>query len=234
MELKRKILKKDGGLSTEFKAEFDDKTLSIIGENWVETDAEIIDKNWLVLWSSKWGWISREKIAERNEYIIGLYVMGLSAKTILNQVNKAAIEKWWGILDDDWSIRKIVSKYFKDKIPDWNARVAYFEWLKEASYSQQENLIEKMALHIRNKSNWKEFEYQDALEKLFKMQQSLIENRNWNDSRANPLINISNTTNQLNVFTEWKSLVDGSPQANQVIGRLLGKLGQKFEDDKTV
>lgn len=90
-------------------------------------------------------------------------------------------------------------------------------------------LIEKASVYINNKTkkDWKPFEYISSVKNLYEMRQQLIENRNWNDSRANPLIQI-NENSQLNIYNETRQLVVND-NSNPTLERLKNRLMSKFE-----
>ena len=73
--------------------------------------------------------------------------------------------------------------------------------MREAAYAQLEKIAEKMALYITNKPDKerKPFELMAASDSLGRLRQQIIENKNRNASRANPLIQFTQS-NQLAVF----------------------------------
>lgn len=150
-------------------------------------------------------------VEERNEYIIGLWMMGLSPATIRQNVNKMHGAKGWGELAHERSIRRIISEHYQKTKPSVKDQRQYEEGLKEAVFVQQEQLAEKMVTYVRDREKaipsnpskeWKPFEFMAALGEIGRLRQSMIENRNWNASRMNPLIAVQNNSMQINVYEQ--------------------------------
>lgn len=84
-----------------------------------------------------------------------------------------------------------------------------------------------MAIYIskRAESSWKPFEKMAAMETVARVRQQMMENRNWNASRMNPLIALTQST-QLNIFEEGSQnlVTDQSPALQRVIAYLREKV----------
>ena len=189
--------------------------------------------------------VDKTRKEDRNEYIISLYLMGYSPKTILTQVNKLAETRNWGTLSLINSIRRILYKYADENkinttIQDSSERFLAIDRLN--------NIVERFARYISKReteankkiddkkvnkdAQWKPFEYSDALEKLFKMQQQIVENMNWNASRANPLIAIQNNFSQLSIFDKEGSEYTNLVNRPKSILSIIEKSKKIFEQDE--
>lgn len=141
-------------------------------------------------------------INERNDWIIGLYMMGLSTKSIKKSLDNIRHKRGWPAVTSSMQILRIISKHYQDNRPAVEDLTEYKEGLKEAAFDQQELLIEKAVMYMqrRDDKSWKPFEFMSALKQLYDMRQQLIENQNWNASRANPMFAIHNESTQVMVF----------------------------------
>ena len=61
------------------------------------------------------------------------------------------------------------------------------------------------------------------------MRQQMIENKNWNDSRKNINANVTNITNQLNVFVDNSKKIALGQVDNPALEALKSKLEEKFK-----
>lgn len=173
--------------------------------------------------------IPQKVLKERNEYIVGLSLMGLSSGTILRSSNtQAKIKGWWEI-EHERSIKRIITEYYNAQKPSTKDAKAYQDGQKEASFAAQEKLIESMAVYIskRAESSWKPFEKMAAMETVARVRQQMMENRNWNASRMNPLIALTQST-QLNVFEEGSQTIITEPSA--ALQRITSYLRERVEE----
>lgn len=173
--------------------------------------------------------IPQKVLAERNEYIVGLWLMGLSSATIHRSANAQAAVRGWSVIEHERSIKRIITDYYNAQRPSTKDAKAYQEGLKEATFAAQERLVEKMAIYVskRPESSWKPFEYMAAMETIARVRQQLVENRNWNASRMNPLIALTQST-QLNVFEEGSQGIVTEP--SPALKRITAYLREKVEE----
>lgn len=175
---------------------------------------------------------SHDSMRARIEHVISLHLMWISVKSILQQVNKLAPIKWWWVYTSEASIKTVISAHFKN----YNNPVAWdlddhLEWLKQSMFAQQEHILEKASLHINDKEKkWTPFEYMAALKELYAMRQQLIENKNWNDSKKNINANVTNVTNQLNVFVDNSRRIALWQVTSTALTSLKDRLEQKFKE----
>jgi hypothetical protein len=128
--------------------------------------------------------VTLDKIQERKEFIISLCLAGMTKYTILEQVNMLSDLKKWGQLGSVRSIERTIAEHFNDNDGmSLQELRSYQAGLREAAFAQQEKLIERASLHLLRKKNWFPFEYVDAIYKIAKMRQQMIDNRGWNYSR---------------------------------------------------
>lgn len=105
--------------------------------------------------------------------------------------------------------------------------------MREASLEQQEKFLEKLILtynkHEANKTFKSLFEQTQLADLIGRTRQQLIENRNWNDSRKNPLVQATSHAFEVNVFESSgeKMIVNGPSEG---ISRVLEHLRKKFEN----
>lgn len=165
------------------------------------------------------------------EHVISLHLMGISIKSILVQVNKLSVVKWWSKYTGEQSIKSIISKHFKDYEKPVDLEIdEHLEWIKQSMYAQQEHIIEKASMYLADKKKkWTPFEYMWALKETFAMRQQMIENKNWNDSRKNINAGITNVTNQLNVFVDNSKKIALWQVTNPALEALKGKLDERFK-----
>jgi hypothetical protein len=128
--------------------------------------------------------VTLDRIQERKEFIVSLYVAGMTKRTILEQVNLMSGVKEWGQLSSIRSIERTIAEHFIDnEVMSLEELRSHQAGMREAAFAQQEKLIEMASLHLLKKKDWFPFEYVDALYKLAKMRQQMIDNRGWNYSR---------------------------------------------------
>ena len=170
-------------------------------------------------------------LAKRNEFIVGLHVSGLTIRTIQRQVNLQATTKGWGMVHHERTIQRAIAKHFAKQLPSTQERQRYDDSLREAMFTQQEAILERLIINTKKKekSKWKPFEEAAAMDTIFKMQQQIIENRNWNESKKNPNINLNLTNNNLSVFTDTAVERRESTLKNPALDRIKGFLSNKFE-----
>lgn len=104
------------------------------------------------------------------------------------------------------------------------------EGLKEAQFMVMQNMIEKAQRYlIEKKKDWKPFEYMQTIETIFRMSQQMVENRNWNASRMNPLVQINQANTQLNLYQQNNmALIEEPSSAMQTLRQ---KLKDEFKKD---
>lgn len=206
----------------------------------VDSGSVLKDMEKLAIDSEKWmefaneTWNIRGSDAStkaKREHVVSLHLMGISAKSILAQVNKLATVKGWTPYNSEKSIKWVISDHFKDYDKPQNLELdEHLEWVKQGMYAQQEHIIEKASLFIADKKKkWTPFEYMWALKELYAMRQQMIENKNWNDSRKNINAEVTNITNQLNVFVDNSKKIAFGQVENPALEQLKAKLNARFE-----
>lgn len=207
-------------------------------DNLVEKELESIIPEWatipselLTVWPL-WGRppMTDAEVQERNEFIVSLYLMWLSTSSILKNTLAQWGIRWWYVPKDEWKIKRIISDYFRTQSPWVKDKQLFSDWLKEAAFARQEKLVEKVSDYVRKKkeTDWKPFEMVSAHSELFRMMQQLVENRNWNASRANPMLLQINQSNQLNVYeSNSEVLVDWT--MSPALWRIKAYLEQSLE-----
>lgn len=168
---------------------------------------------------------------EKIEHIISLHLMGISVKSILAQINKLSIVKWWSKYSSEAGIRAVIANHFKDySKPVAGELEEHLEWLKQSMFEQQEHIMEKASIFIADKKKkWTPFEYMAALKELYAMRQQMIENKNWNDSKKNINAGWINITNQLNVFVDNSRKIAFGQVTNPALELLKNKLTERFK-----
>lgn len=142
----------------------------------------------------------KEVLDRRNEYIVGLYMLGVSMEAIWKNTNHKASDGGWLPISRD-RVRKVVSDHFRKPtmtvLEEKREDVAMREWMFQVMHE----IIHKVMSYARNRkdSEWKPFEYITTYEKIFAMFQQMVENRNWNSSKANPMISINSNMNNLTI-----------------------------------
>jgi len=126
-------------------------------------------------------------IEERKDFEVSLKLAGMSITSIVKQVNIQATIKRWGEVSRQMVERDIADHFRKNRVLTIQDH-DHLENMRSVLLEQIELNIERMALHIANKKDWKAFEKQDAIEKLHKMHCSYAEIQNWNLGRKNPLV----------------------------------------------
>lgn len=144
-------------------------------------------------------------IKDRKDYTIMMKTAGMSVSTITKQVNAEAATRGWGVVSRRTIERDIADYYRVNRVltvQDYD----HADQMREAFISQMEVNMEKLAIHIATKnkgrvlydsnknpvqiSDWKPFEYADALDKFHKMGMDYMELQNWNKGRQNVNVNI--------------------------------------------
>lgn len=86
---------------------------------------------------------------------------------------------------------------------------------------QQEKFLEKLLIsynrHEKNGTFKNMFEQVQLADLIHRMRQQYIENRNWNESRKNPLVVAESNTFEVNLFDKGgeKMIVQGKSEAMQ-------------------
>jgi len=157
--------------------------------------------------SNNWNsfmWVPRELIERRNNKILDWYTMGIWFRTILHNINLLEKKRWWWILQTEKSVRKIIADYYTSIRPWVDEANVYNDSMREAAYTAHEAVIERLARVVIDKpmDAWKStFEYSIVLEKLIQAHQLKIDNRWWNQTRANPITALQQN-NQINIINQ--------------------------------
>ena len=139
--------------------------------------------------------VTQSNIQKRREYAVNLKLAGLSIDTILKQVNGKDPVELWGVISRQ-ALEKDIAEYFRRNKAGSLENFDHADRMREAHIAQMEKVIERLAIHIAQTKKWKSFEYADALEKLMKMQNTIVEIQNWNLGRLNPSVVIHQTNIQ--------------------------------------
>lgn len=148
--------------------------------------------------------VTLDRIQQRKEFIVSMYVAGMTKHTILQQVNLMSGVQEWGQLGSVRSIERTIAEHFNDnEVMSVEELRSHWAGMREAAFAQQEKLIEMASLHLLRKKNWCPFEYADAIYKIAKMRQQMIDNRGWNYSRL-PLKRMEQCGFPKPRRTDWK------------------------------
>lgn len=180
-------------------------------------------------------WTNTIATLTRDEEVIRLFWIGMVHRTILQYINAKADANNWEKFWHESQVRRIVTKYYKKyQNTSWDVYAAEDEQaLKEAYYLQQEKLVEDLLMFISEQKKNKKikiFEYVQAMETVWRIRQQMIENRNWNDSRKNPLAVGINVNNMVGVFenASGKMLVEWPSNSMR---NVMAYLKDRFESD---
>jgi dihydroorotate dehydrogenase len=166
-------------------------------------------------------------LKERRKYEVSLKLTGLSTSAIQKQVNSQATVKGWGTVGIATINKDIAHHYSKTRVIE-TKDFDYMSNLREAMLAQMEVTMEKMSIHIIKNKSWKPFQYEDALEKLHKMQMDYVEIQNWNLSKKNIMNFIQNNINT--VYDEGsRELRKAPPEAIQKLAGYLDEVIEKIE-----
>lgn len=133
-------------------------------------------------------------LKERSDFVIELYLMGYTTRDIFKNYEVIAPTKGWKPINNERTVQRIIQKYYKERgSMDTIQKKEADIWMREASLARQERIIQKAHRCINDGKNWKPFEYINALKEVFRMQQKMIENMNWNDSKKNNSITLMET-----------------------------------------
>lgn len=174
----------------------------------------------------------------RNEHVIKWYGQGMTVRTITNMVNSHAIKKGWDEVSEN-QCHKIILDYFKKRREllrgvDWKENEKAFQ---DAMLDQQEKFLEKIVLtynRLEKEAKFKNlFEQIQMADLISRMRQQLIENKNWNESRKNPLVVAESNTFEVNLFESSgeKMIVNGQSDAMKGV---LAQLRAKFDTSNSV
>ncbi len=174
-------------------------------------------------------------VEQRQEYAVNLKIAGLTVDSIHKQVNAKAASAGWKEVSRKQIYIDIADYYRKNKaltVQDYD----HIEQMREAHLDQTEKTIEKLSLHIAGKkpSDWKPFEYAEALEKLHKMQMNLAEMQNWNHGKINQFnINISaNSPNKMFEDASNELLHRSKPGAITELSNFLQQMIDKIDEEE--
>ncbi|MBU0766941.1 hypothetical protein KKF55_04130 [Patescibacteria group bacterium] len=132
--------------------------------------------------------IQLSKNKQRNEFIVGMFVAGYTATTILKNVNRLAQDSDWGELATERSVKRIISEHFQGHPMSAAEAKAYDFGRREAALAQQQKLYEDLALHLRKREkagDLSPYEFQYTKRIMANMLQKIIENNGWNASKKN-------------------------------------------------
>lgn len=171
----------------------------------------------------------------RNEFILKYFSMGITIRSIYEMLKTQQDEMGWTPITENW-VRQVVIAHYKKRSMlmrgvDWKDNE---KAMKEAALEQQEKFLEKLILlfnkHERNKTFKNLFEQVQLADLIHRMRQQYIENRNWNDSRKNPLVVAESNQFEVNLFESsgQKMLVNGRSDA---MANVLQHLRAKFSDN---
>ena len=108
---------------------------------------------------------------------------------------------------------------------------------QDAMLDQQEKFLEKIVLtynRLEKESKFKNnFEMIQMADLISRMRQQLIENKNWNESRKNPLVVAESNTFEVNLFESSgeKMIINGQSDAMRCV---LAQLRSKFDSSNAV
>jgi len=185
-----------------------------------------------VIKNSKWPqlWIKQEALEKRNNTIVDYCTMGMTYKTILRNINARNEIEQRGYIENEWSIRRIVSDYYRSIKPRASEDLSAIEdAMREAAYAAQDRAIEKLALTLKKTGKFKsDFERAIAIEKLIQAHQLRIENRWWNKTRATPFSAQQNNTH-INIINQHVNnvVIEGSKEGS--VKSLLGELDKLLD-----
>lgn len=143
--------------------------------------------------------------AVRNEFILRYYAMGMTTQTIHEMVKAKAKEKGWREASERW-IRDIISSHYKKRRELFRGvdGKENEKAMQDAMLDQQEKFLEKLVINYnKNEKNGtfkNMFEQVQLADLIHRMRQQYIENRNWNESRKNPLVVAESNTFEVNLF----------------------------------
>lgn len=162
----------------------------------------------------------------------------MTTSTIMNMVNSKAKAKGWLEIKED-TVRAIISDHYKKRRElfrgvdgDENEKA-----MQDAMLDQQEKFLEKLVISYneseKNGAFKNTFEKIQMADLIHRMRQQYIENRNWNESRKNPLVIENNNTFEVNLFQNSgnKMIMNGkSSGMEDVISALKARLHNSNED----
>jgi len=170
----------------------------------------------------------------RNNYIVDLHAAGMTYNTIVSEIKRKAETKWWKPCEERQVKKVILEHYklrravFKGADGSENDRI-----LREAALAQQEQFLEKLIMvynkHEKNNTFKNVFEQVQLADLISRSRQQLIENRNWNESRKNPLVVSESNTFEVNLYeNSGNKMISGTSSAMQ---NVLEHLRSKFNQD---
>lgn len=143
--------------------------------------------------------VTLESIAERDNHIVDLHMMGLTVRTILKTINNTADARGWGKISSERSIHRIISNHFQSQKVSMKEQAGFEEGEKLSMYEIQKKMVEDLLMYVRERDKehklgvreWKPFEKGSTIDIAHKILQASIENKNYNASRMNPLLQIT-------------------------------------------
>lgn len=170
----------------------------------------------------------REK---RNEFILKYHSLGITPRSIMDMLKAQEKDTGWEAVSEV-SIKKVIIEHFKQRrmlmrgVDGKDNEKA----MQEAMLEQQERFLERLIItynkHENNKTFKNLFEQTQLADLINRIRQQIIENRNWNESRKNPLVISESSVFEVNVFeaSGEKMIVNGqSPAILQVLSHLKAK-----------
>lgn len=174
-----------------------------------------------------------DSTAIRNEFILKYYSMGMTTQTITEMIKAKAAEKGWKAVEER-TVRSVISNHYKKRRELFRGvdGKENEKAMQDAMLDQQEKFLEKLIIsynrHERDKTFKNMFDQIQMADLIHRMRQQYIENRNWNESRKNPLVVAESNTFEVNLFESSgeKMIVQGKSSAME---NVLDHLRRKFD-----
>ena len=166
----------------------------------------------------------------RNARIVLLSELWRQSKSILSAINRLSYTEWWGLIENERSVRRILSKYYIARSPLSTetdlAKDVIIEWF----FALQDKIIEKLSLLVNRprKEYESDFEYGMTLWKLVCLHQHKINSQGRNKSKMKIPLYIAHT----NIFSDTKQAIIDSAESNikiQRVNELVKKLDEVLE-----
>lgn len=180
------------------------------------------------------GLTDTEKREKRNEFILKWHSMGITPRSITDMVAAQAKASQWEAISET-SVKKVIIEHFKQRrmLMRGVEGKENEKAMQEAMLEQQERFLERLIItynkYERDKTFKSLFEQTQLADLINRIRQQIIENRNWNESRKNPLVVAESHSLEVNVFetSGEKAIVTGQSEA---ILSVLAHLKKKFDD----
>ena len=167
----------------------------------------------------------------RNAKIVLLSELWRQSKSILSAINRLSYTEWWGLIENERSIRRIVSKYYIARRPLSNETDVVKDVIIEWFFALQDKIIEKLSLLVNRprKKHESDFEYGMTLWKLVCLHQHKINSQGRNKSKMKIPLYIAHS----NIFSDAKQITIESVEGNiktQRVNELIKKLDEVLEN----